>query len=316
MRRAAQRLIAVLFLLAGLQLTTHAQRAADLPPEQAISQSEEVWANPEGEELLATIYRPSETEGPLPVLISVHPGSWGAYDRTSGALYDSYLASTGLLVVAIDFRQSPEHQHPDASADVTAAVRWTRLNADRLGADPDQIGLIGSSSGGHLALLAGVRPNGDVHYGTPIRGPDGEFSRHDDIIANVNFVVAMWPVSSPITRYRYAQRAGIDQLVTLTERYFPYEDDMWDASIPRIVETGEAEDLPPILVIQPGMDSNIPQDMTFDLIKAWQARGGKLDYAFYPGAVHAFGHRPSDATEDLLQTISDFVDRQLKSKEN
>jgi dipeptidyl aminopeptidase/acylaminoacyl peptidase len=92
--------------------------------------------------------------------------------------------------------------------------------------------------------------------------------------------------------------------------YFKDEAGMWDASIPRIVTAGEAKTLPPILVIQPGDDSNIPQDMTFDLIRSWQARGGKLDYAFYPGQPHAFGHRPSEATTDLIKTIAAFIKRQ------
>ncbi len=290
-------------------LAAHAQTDA-VATESALWE-DVTYAHPEGLDLLARIYRPQSAEGPLPVVISVHGGAWGAYDRTSGQVYDQALANAGYLVVAIDFRQSPDYQHPAGSADVTAAVRWVRLNADSLNADPEQIGLIGSSSGGHLALLAAVRPNNEAHLGTPIAGAEDDFAPHDEIDASVDYVVAMWPVSSPITRYRYAQRAGIDQLVTLTERYFTDEDAMWDASIPRIVQAGEAEDLPPILVIQPGMDSNIPQDMTFDLLQAWQARSGKVDYAFYPGAPHAFGHYPSKNTEDMLAAITSFIDRQL-----
>jgi dipeptidyl aminopeptidase/acylaminoacyl peptidase len=65
--------------------------------------------------------------------------------------------------------------------------------------------------------------------------------------------------------------------------------------------------------VQPGNDSNIPQDMTFDLLHAWQARGGKLDYVFYPSQPHAFGHRPSEATTDLIKTIAAFIKRQNDS---
>ena len=295
--------------ISAAPLTAHAQ--TDAVATESASWEDVTYAHPEGLELLARIYRPQSAEGRLPVVISVHGGAWGAYDRTSGRVYDRALADAGYLVVAIDFRQSPDYQHPAGSADVTAAVRWVRLNAEALGADADEIGLIGSSSGGHLALLAAVRPNNEAHLGTPIAGAGDGFAPHDEIDASVDYVIAMWPVSSPITRYRYAQRAGIDQLVTLTERYFADEDAMWDASIPRIVQAGEAEDLPPILVIQPGMDSNIPQDMTFDLLQAWQARSGKVDYAFYPGAPHAFGHYPSENTEDMLAAITSFIDRQL-----
>lgn len=267
------------------------------------------WAKP-GLDLLATIYRPKASSKPLPVLIDVHGGAWGSGDRTGDKLYCEALAKTGLVVVSIDFRQSPTYRHPAGSADVAAAVRYVRLNAKTLNADPERIGLIGSSSGAHLALLASLRPDADQHKGTPILGPDGKYAAHDEISANVDYVVAMWPVSDPAARYRYAKRAGITTLADMSLAYFMDEPAMWDASIPRIVTSGEAKTLPPILVVQPGDDRNIPQDMTFDLLHAWQARGGKLDYAFYPGQAHAFGHRASEATTDLIATVAAFIQRQ------
>jgi acetyl esterase len=268
-----------------------------------------VWAKP-GPDLNATVYRPKGIAGALPVLIDVHGGAWSSGDRTGDKLYCTELAKTGLLVVSIDFRQAPDFQHPSGSADVAAAVRYVRVNAKALNADPERIGLIGSSSGGHLALLASVRPDAPQHKGTPILGPDGKFAPHDDVSPKVTYVVAMWPVSDPAARYRYAQRARIEALQRGGLSYFKDEETMWDASIQRIVTSGEAKSLPPILVVQPGSDSNIPQDMTFDLLHAWQARGGKLDYVFYPGQPHAFGHRPSEATTDLIRTIAAFIGRQ------
>lgn len=267
-----------------------------------------VWAKP-GLDLNATIYKPKSAK-PLPVLIDVHGGAWSSGDRTGDRLYCTELAKAGLLVVSIDFRQAPAYQHPLGSADVAAAVRYVRFNAKSLNADPERIGLIGSSSGGHLALLEALRPDAPQHKGTPILGPDGKYAAHDDLSAAVDYVVAMWPVSDPAARYRYAVRAKIEALQKGGLAYFATEDAMWDASIQRIVTSGEAKTLPPILVVQPGNDSNIPQDMTFDLLHAWQARGGKLDYVFYPGQPHAFGHRPSEATTDLIKTIAAFIQRQ------
>lgn len=282
------------------------------PGGSRLVETDMVWARPGGLELKATVYRdPAAGPGPLPVLIDIHGGAWGAYDRTSDALYCRELARSGLLVVSIDFRQSPDFRHPAASANVTAAVRWVRLNAGRLGADPERVGLIGSSSGGHLALLSALRPKAPQHGGTPISDPAGAFAAHDSIDASVDFVVAMWPVSDPAARYRYARRAGIKQLVDLSIRYFGDEAAMWDASITRIVTSGEAPLLPPVLIVQPGEDSNIPQDMTFDLMRAWQARGGKLEYVYYPGEAHAFGHRPSDSTSDLIRLVADYAHRRF-----
>lgn len=302
-----------LVALAGCASPALAQQPATAPAsEVAVEEINLVWAKP-GVDLGATIYRPKGANQPLPVLVDVHGGAWSSGDRNGDRLYCTELAKSGLLVVSIDFRQAPAFQHPSASADVSAAVRYVRLNAKSLNADPERIGIIGSSSGGHLALLAAVRPDAAQHKGTPILGPGGKYAAHDDISASVNYVVAMWPVSDPAARYRYAQRARLEALQKGGLSYFEDEDAMWDASIQRIVTSGETKALPPILVVQPGNDSNIPQDMTFDLLQAWQARGGKLDYAFYPGQPHAFGHRPSEATTDLIRTIAAFVTRQNNS---
>jgi acetyl esterase/lipase len=277
--------------------------------EPKIAGEDVVWARPDGLELLARVYRPAGRAKSAPVLVDVHGGAWSIGDRLSGALYDTALAHAGLLVVAIDFRMGPNFKHPAASADVAAAVRWVRLNAASLGADPTRVGLLGSSSGGHLAMLAGVKPNAPLHSGTPIIDAHGTLAVHDDIDASVAYVIGLWPVSDPAARFRYARRAGIERLQQGTHAYFVDEQAQWDASVPRIVTAGEAEMLPPLLIVQPGDDSNIPQDMTFDLLRAYQARGGALEYAYYPGMPHGFGHRPSAATDDLVRLLQDFIRR-------
>lgn len=301
-------LTAVLVLASCVSPAAAQQMASAKGTDVAIEEITLTWAKP-GPDLGATVYRP-KSDTPLPVLIDVHGGAWSSGDRTGDKLYCTELAKTGLLVVSIDFRQGPAFQHPAGSANVAAAVRYVRLNAHALNADVSHIGLIGSSSGGHLALLESLRPDAPEHKGTPIMQPDGKFAVHDRISAKVDYVVAMWPVSDPAARYRYAVRAKIEPLQKGGLAYFGDETRMWDASIPRIVTSGEAKVLPPILVVQPGDDANIPQDMTFDLLHAWQARGGKLDYLYYPGQPHAFGHRPSAATTDLISAIASFIKRQ------
>lgn len=60
------------------------------------------------------------------------------------------------MVFDIDYRlatpTSPSWQQ--ATGDVKCAVGWVNDHAARFGVDPERIGLLGSSAGGHLALLA------------------------------------------------------------------------------------------------------------------------------------------------------------------
>ncbi|MEZ5232723.1 MAG: alpha/beta hydrolase [Acidimicrobiales bacterium] len=118
-------------------------------------------------DLLARIYRPARDTpehtdthggagGGAAVVIDVHGGAWNSQDRTLGARYDRALAAAGFTVAAIDFRDGRHARHPAGSQDVAAAVAWVATHADELGVDPGRIALIGSSSGGHLALYAAL----------------------------------------------------------------------------------------------------------------------------------------------------------------
>ncbi len=262
-----------------------------------VVEHDEIWSRFDDLDFQVRIYRPTDVEGPLPAVLDVHGGAWTTGDRTNGALYNRALAEAGFLVAAIDFRHGPRFQHPAASEDVANAVRWLRQNHMRLGLNPDSIGLLGSSSGGHLALLAGIVPD---------RYRNAQSSA---IAATVSYIIALWPVSDPWYRYRYARRAHIERLVAAHETYYGTESAMREASVPRLVTAGEAEVLPPTLIVQPGEDGNVPIEMTFDLLRAWQGRNGYIEYAHFPEQPHAFGHRPSDATTTLVKVLIAFARR-------
>jgi acetyl esterase len=277
---------------------------------EQIVEEDFVYARADGTELQAHSFRPQRT-GTLPAIIDIHGGAWSAGDRMQGALYDRALASSGLYVLAIDFRQAPQARHPAASRDVAAAVRYLRAHAKRLDIDPASIGLIGSSSGGHLAMLAAFTPNDSTFRGTQIATANG-FAAADESNAGVRYVVAMWPVSDPAYRYDYAKRVGRDGLINSHDAFFGTREAMQQASVPRLLRAKEAKELPPLFVVQPGDDTNIPREMTFDLLAAYQEAGGRLTYQFYPKQPHAFGHRPSADTDQLVASIRDFIASTLR----
>jgi acetyl esterase/lipase len=240
--------------------------------------------------LQARIYR-NKSKRKQPVIIDIHGGAWNFGDRTSGVLYDRYFASAGFTVLAIDFRQGPDYKHPSASEDIELAIEYTIANANEIVIDPNHIGLIGSSSGGHLALLTGIT------------------TKHQ-----INYVVALWPVSDPAYRYKYAKRENRTRLVEAHQGYFKSIDDMHEASIQNIIEAGIWYNLPPILVVQPGEDANVPREMTKELLNRYQSAKGYLEYAFFPGEEHGFALLPSPATDRCHALILDFLKRHSKTK--
>jgi acetyl esterase/lipase len=284
-----------------------------------VDEEDAPFARPAGVDLQARVYRPrGEPASPLVALVDVHGGAWSRGDRTTGALHCRALAASGLVVVSLDFRQGPEHKHPAASADVAAGVRWVRAHAGRLGADPGRIGLLGSSSGGQLALLQAVRPGAPEHAGTPIVLPGGGLGPGpaDDTVA---FVLALYPVADPLARYRYAlarrdeppQPAGFQakRLIDAHDGYFADEAAMAQASVTRVLSAGEARALPPAWVAQPELDDNVPATITEALVSAYRQAGGRLERARFPGARHTFIQAAGADTDKALALMREFIAR-------
>jgi acetyl esterase len=288
-----------------------------------VTEEDVVFAKPDGQPLLARIYRPPGTPAePLATVVDVHGGAWARLDRTVGAPHCRALAACGLVVASLDFRQGPTYQHPAASADVAAGVRYVRAHARRLGVDPRRIGLLGSSSGGQLALLVAVRPGLPAHAGTPIVRPDGSLdgTPGDDAVA---FVVALYPVADPLARYRYALSRhneavpggfNASALIAGHRGYFADEAAMADASVTRIVADGDAKTLPPAFVAQPEADDNVPAAITEALVGAYERAGGRIECVRFAGAAHSFIQRPGPDTDKCIALMRDFISRQLLGK--
>ena len=101
------------------------------------------------------IYRPKGALGELPAIVCIHGGGWGKGSKVNHAKPAQALAARGFVTATISYRLSGEEPFPAQIQDCKAAVRFLRANAKEYGIDPDKIGAIGHSAGGHLvALLA------------------------------------------------------------------------------------------------------------------------------------------------------------------
>lgn len=77
-------------------------------------------------------------------------------DNPFAATYVNGLPPAGYTLFSINHRLAPVFRYPAALEDAQRAVRFVRHHANRFGIDPDHIGAIGISSGGHLASMLGV----------------------------------------------------------------------------------------------------------------------------------------------------------------
>lgn len=104
------------------------------------------------------IYLPEE-EGTYPVIIVVHGGGFKFGDQGMSVIQPIFAATErGYAVVSVDYRKSMEAPFPAALADVKAAVRWVRANADVYGFDAENIAVWGESAGAYLALMTALTP--------------------------------------------------------------------------------------------------------------------------------------------------------------
>lgn len=118
------------------------------------------YARPDGISLKLDLYRPTEAQSRLPVVVFVHGGGWknGSKESVKKRLW---LVPNGFAIASINYRLTNAGKWPDQINDCYAAVRWLRKNAERYNLAPDKIGCWGTSAGGHLAALMGTRPYPD-----------------------------------------------------------------------------------------------------------------------------------------------------------
>ena len=143
--------LVLLILLAAAS----AARAADIHFETGIE-----FSNPDDQHLQLNLARPAGDDKRHPVILCIHGGGFRAGKRERWDDLCKRLAERGYVAATVTYRLAPKYQFPAAVHDVKAAVRWLRANADKYHIDPDRIGVIGDSAGGHLVQFLGV--TGDV----------------------------------------------------------------------------------------------------------------------------------------------------------
>lgn len=110
-----------------------------------------------------------EGDGPFPVIVLAHGGGFMFGDQRMEIIQPVIETgvANGYAVVSVDYRKSSEAAFPAALADVKAAVRYVRANAQRYGFDAEHIAVWGESAGAYLALMTALTPevaslSGDV----------------------------------------------------------------------------------------------------------------------------------------------------------
>ena len=274
--------------LAGITIPANAQESLSVTVERDV-----VYRTVDAEPLRADVYLPAEDGDDRPAVLLVHGGGWSRGDRKEHEEQGRLLAEAGFVAVSVDYRFAPEHPYPAAVDDVQAAVRWLRKKAQRntYGIDPDRIGALGSSAGGHLVGLLAVLGEGRL-----------------DRRARVAAVVA-W--SGPMDLARAAAHIDVGDVLILGDALMEFlvcspgncnDEIAWEASPLTHVD---ATDTPMLLVNSE--QELVPLRLVQPMADALDAAGVDNRLLTLPGNRHS-GQFAPDVWDDTLAFLEEHLE--------
>ena len=125
-------------------------------PPKTTTEQDIVYTKAGSVELKLDMARPAEGDGPFPAVLVIHGGAWRQGNKADVRQILPQFAKRGYVAISPQYRFCPKDTFPAQVHDVKAAVRWLKTNAKKYKVDPERIGAIGFSAGGHLALMLGL----------------------------------------------------------------------------------------------------------------------------------------------------------------
>jgi acetyl esterase/lipase len=296
--------------------------------------------------LLADIWDPPEGVARTRLaVVFLHGGLWNSLDK--GFLSQPLvrrLAGQGHVVMDVAYSLAPQANLNHIMLDVKQAISWIQSHAAQYGVDPERIVLVGTSGGGHLALLAAYTPSDsasgaeEANAQPPVRAvvsffgptdlvaffreygranprqPESHAQIREDLRPRVHDAT---PVDRFLTRtgtfpaYRYGNMPGDPLLLFHLLGGTPRE-------APNSYRQGSPLTLvgshcPPTLQVFGDDDFAVDASHGRRLHKALQEAGVPSVYVEFPGAVHAFdqylgvSRRVAPAAQAATQDLERFL---------
>ncbi|MGL6073669.1 MAG: alpha/beta hydrolase fold domain-containing protein [Fimbriiglobus sp.] len=260
-----------------------------------------------GEKLRFDVAMP-KGDGPFPCVVGLHGGAWKGGSRKDlsqpirlidfGVGDQSFieaLASEGFVAVSVSYRLAPQHKFPAQIIDAKTAIRYLRANAKEFKIDPERIGVVGFSAGGHLAAL----------IGTTDKTAGFDEGVHAEQSSRVKCVVDLF---GPADLSLYSETPGIEKafMLPLLGASFAEKPELYKRASP--VEYVTKDD-PPFLLIHGTVDVVVPYVHSARLSKKLEETGVKCELVPMPRKGHGWFGDDAKASKDK---ILKFLASQLK----
>jgi pectinesterase len=202
--------------------------------------------------------------------VIVCPG--GGYDHLAnheGAPVAEWLNSIGITAFVLKYRLGPRYHHPAPLQDAARAIRTIRAQAAEWKIDPERIGILGFSAGGHLAsTIATHFDSGKPDAADPI----------ERLSSRPNLAILIYPVIT----MREKTHAGSKKNL------------LGDNPAPELIallsnDEQVTKETPPTFLVHTMTDPNVPVDNTLLFVAALRKAGVPFELHLFERGPHGFG---------------------------
>jgi acetyl esterase/lipase len=205
-----------------------------------------------------------------------------------GTTYANWLSQLGVTTFVLKYRLR-EYGHAAPLQDVLRAIRLVRSRAAEFGINPERIGVMGSSAGGHLAASAGTLFDS-------VEGRTG--AALDAVSARPDFLILMYPVISMTGAAAHAgSRAAL----------------LGDAPSPELLhllslELQVTSATPPTLLVHTQEDTAVPVENSILFFQALTRAGVPAELYVFEHGPHGIGMNPGHGTaSDWPQRAAEWL---------
>lgn len=238
-------------------------------------------------------FAPQENANGIAVVWVVSGGWYSSSEAISIEISQTVingLTLRGYTVFAVVHSSQPKFNIPEMLPDIHRAVRYIRYHASDYQIDSSEIGIIGASSGGHLALLQAMT------------GDSGDNPETGDPVDRVSNRVQAVACFFPPTDFLNYGKPGEDGLGRGPLKNFPAPFDFHEVDRKKRLKIGRqispinqvTFDDPPTLIIHGSDDSIVPLQQAQTMIARLKAAGISTKLVVKPGAGHGWPDFGSD----------------------
>jgi acetyl esterase/lipase len=217
-----------------------------------------------------TIYSPAPDKSTGAAIVVCPGGGYGGLAPHEGKPIAEWLNTLGVTGVVLKYRLGPRYHHPVMLHDVGRAIRLVRANAAEWKLDPQRIGVLGFSAGGHLASTAATHfDEGDAAAGDPV----------DRVSSRPDLAVLIYPV---ITMTEPFTHRGSRQNLLGDHPDAALVDKMSN-------EKQVTEKTPPCFLVHGADDAVVPLENALMFVSACRKARVPVELHVYERGPHGFG---------------------------